>query len=91
MPSNIKASIRTLTSDNEGSIVGVTVSNNGAQTVGPLVVTAIYQGDPYEYIWSENIATLPSSANTVFNLSINNEIYTEEKLHIGVGFKNYYK
>jgi hypothetical protein len=93
MASTIKTATQRLNNDNEGAIVGITVSNDGTVEVGPLVVTAIYQGDPYEYIWSENIGTLSASSSTMFNLAINNnnESYSEDKLHVGVGFMNKYK
>ena len=54
-----------ITSENEGSIVTITITNNNdTAAVTNFIVTAIYAGAITEYIWSETVAILAAAAST---------------------------
>ena len=89
MASLIYTASEGITSENQGSIVTVKITNNNATTaVTNFIVTAIYATATTQYIWSETVATLAATTSTSFDLSIDNETYTEANLHVGICFKN---
>lgn len=80
-----------ITTNNQGSIITITITNNnasGGAAVTNFIVTAIYEGATTEYIWSQAVATLAAAASTSFDVSIDNETYTPSNLHVGISFMN---
>ncbi|WP_110954684.1 hypothetical protein [Anaerosinus massiliensis] len=91
MPSLIYNATEGISSENQGSIIQITLTNNnaaGGAAVANFIVTAIYAGTTTEYIWSESVTTLAAEASTSFNLSIDNETYDANNLHVGISFLN---
>lgn len=91
MATLIHTAAKSINSENQGSIITVTITNDnasGGAAVTNFIVTAIYTGTDTEYIWSETVATLAAAASTSFDLSIDNETYNASNLHVGISFMN---
>ncbi|MDU4962085.1 MAG: hypothetical protein E6X17_15625 [Sporomusaceae bacterium] len=73
----------------DGSIVEITLTNNGAEAIASpgFFVTAVYVDGTTQYVRSQAVASLAAAASTVLRLSIDGvATYDQANLHVGIGF-----
>jgi hypothetical protein len=89
MASVINSLAQNVSLSEDGSIIDITITNNGADNiVSPgLFVTAVYVDDTTQYVRSQAITTLAAAASVVLSLSIDGvATYVPANLHVGIGF-----
>jgi hypothetical protein len=89
MASVIQTLTQNVSLSEDGSIIDITVTNNGAAPiVSPgFYVTAVYVDGTNQYVRSMAITALAAAASEVLSLSIDGvATYNAANLHVGIGF-----
>lgn len=89
MASVINTLTQNVSLSEDGSIIDITVTNNGATNiVSPgFFVTAVYVDGTTQYVRSQAVTTLAAAASIVLSLSIDGvAAYDPGDLHVGIGF-----
>ena len=89
MASVIQSLTQNVSLSDDGSIIDITVTNNGATPIASpgFYVTAVYVDGTTQYVRSQAVDSLAAAASIILSLSIDGVVtYEEENLHVGIGF-----